>query len=383
MKSRKLLKRNYGKVYLTFNEPVRLTELEKVYGTADENMLDIAYELTRRINKTVTVTPNSLLFASLLSSTGKGFSGKKLKDFALFLRDFINARDVYLSDEVKSDEEIKSQATSLIKDMTEEGIIMPLKVDSPSGKEQEELDFYVINQESRPGISFYKNTIMHYLLPLAFTSTALTADSEKENISFNSIKETFLFLRDVFAYEFVYSESMKNTPEDMIHTALEFLQKKSCISMQGDSIRIKDENLQTLQDCAALIQDLIESYCIAGKSLASLEKPVLKKELEGQMKKQGITMYHLEEVFLTEALSVPNYNNTIKYLAAQKAVTMTPKGKRDVEVKITDLPRVEETRARLNTLKTAIHVTSIKSERLKNSSVLKKENRESLQDNVH
>ncbi len=382
VKSRKLLKRNYGKVYLNFNEPIKLTQLQETHGNSQENMLDIAYDLTRRINDTIAVTPSSLLFTSILSSTGKGFTGEKLTNYSIFLRDYIISQGINVSEELRKDTTISSEAASLTENLSEEGIISALKVDSPAGKQKEELDFYILNQESRPAINFYKNTIMHYLLPLAFTSVALTEAENRESISFDSLQNTFTFLMKVFENEFVYSNQLNADPAEELKKALNFLQEKSCLTVKGETISLKETGLQIIQDSAALIQDLIESYVIACKTLSEQEKGTTKKEIEGEMKKRGIAMYHLGEVVLTESLSVPNYNNTLKFLLKEKALTMTPKGKKDIEIKITGYDEIENTYNSLNTLKTAIHVTSIKSGRLKDSSSLDKD-QNSLQDNVH
>lgn len=378
MKSRKLLKRNYGKVFLTFNEPVLLSELQEKHGDSTDNMIDIAYDLTRRINDTITVSPYSILFTSILSSTGKGFSREKLDKFTLYLRDYLQFRNITLPKELLDNKKMSEESKSLLEELQEEGIINPLPVDGSSDKVKQVEDFFVINSEERPRITFYKNTILHYFLSLVYTSTALAVIEGDEPVHMKSIVETFKLMVETFKNEFVYDEKIVTQPEEEIRTVLSFMENQSVISTRGDVVTVNSTAFPMIQDTASLVQDILESYIVAGKTLLNLEKPVTKKELGNEMRKTGVTMYHLEEINLPESLSVPNYNNALKFLTDAGAISLTPRTKKEIDVKITDATKIEAFYNSLSKFTTTMHITSIKKGRSVSS-----EKSVNIHDNIH
>ncbi len=378
VKSRKLLKRNYGKVFLTFNEPVLLSELQAQHGSSNDNMIDIAFDLTQRINTTITVTPYSLVFASILSNTGKGFSREKLQKFIFFLRNYLTSQEITLPKEVLNDKIIIEEKNNVIEELIGEGFLSPLKIDESSSSDESVENFWVINSDERPRINFYKNTILHYFIPLVYTSTALAAVEEEKSLHFDELMKTCSLMIDTFKNEFVYSKAMISSPENEIREALRFMESQGVVKIDGDEITVSTAGFPLVQDAASLVQELLESYIIAAKTVISLEKDVTKKELGSEIRKQGVTMYHLSEIQLPESLAVPNYNNALKLFADNGDITYTPRTKKEIDVRVVKPENIEELYRRLSSLITTLQVTSIKKGR---SPVQEKS--DGLQDNVH
>ena len=85
IKSRKLIKRKYGSVYMGFNEPFTLSEVREKFlkekNISDIDLLteELGYYIVKRINEAVIVTPFAITTAALLNTTARGFTRESVK----------------------------------------------------------------------------------------------------------------------------------------------------------------------------------------------------------------------------------------------------------------------------------------------------------------
>ncbi len=98
LESTRLLRRKYGKVYVSFNKPFTLKEIES-RGISRENIPGfISENIIRKINEVTVVTPFSIVSATILHHAAKGFSRKSLLERISMLYGYLAYIDTMMSD---------------------------------------------------------------------------------------------------------------------------------------------------------------------------------------------------------------------------------------------------------------------------------------------
>jgi len=340
VKSRKLLKRQYGRVYLNFNKPVTLSELRDTYEEGSDISVSIGNDLIKRINDVIMVTPFSLTTSAMLFSPGKGFTKEMIYDHMMILYDYLKHIGAPLSDALHEQENMNEAIDYVINSYKDDHIIMDLEFDEDEETKQED-DFYVLNEDERSRINFYKNSIIHFLLPVTFISIAILSLKEKNQIGLKKVTERYHLLKQFFANEFVYSDLM-GTSEERITAMLDFLDSKNIIKLKDNTLTISEDHLEDLRFYARMIQEFVESYVIVLNTVLMIRKGRLnKKDLIMQIRKNGIKMFHMGEVKLLESLSMPNYSNALNMLISMGAISEEKISKKLTEVEFSNLGQVE------------------------------------------
>ena len=330
VRSRKLLKRNYGKVYLSFNEPVSYSEITDIIGGSDEDVTDISLFLTRKIGESVTVTPVSLVSTAILASAGRGFSRELLIDIIELHNRYLAGTGVTLAPDLKDKSSIRATIDSVLNDFETDGIIS--KIDREYHINTDITDdneiIYVLREDDRPKINFYKNSIIQHLLPLSMISLSILTASEDGKADKNSIIMNYYELMDILGGEFSHLRGDKGADE-LFASIASFLSSQDIITLTGDRVYISSGKNLLLRDCAAVLQDYLESYYAVAITALSLEETISRKEFMSETRKTTVRLYHFEEIRCTEALSTPNQKNALDMLISKGFIEETRTGKKD------------------------------------------------------
>jgi glycerol-3-phosphate O-acyltransferase len=311
VKSRKLLKRNYGKVYLSFNDPVSYQEIRSRIGESSGEISDIALQLTRMIGSVVIVTPASLVSCAILSSTGRGFSRELLIRNVHVLYRFMAASGAKLAGDIRSIDSLRDTICSVLADFETDGIISRIGREFYTDSDGSDPDrgeiLFVLNEEDRPKLNFYKNTIVHHLLPLSAISLSITASTEGNRVTRESVRRNYIEFMDILGQEFAHLTDIKNF--DLFHdTVTDFLVREGVIFLNDGQIGLIQENLVTLHDCAAILHDYIESYYCLLSTVLGMKGGMAKKDLLALTRKNSVKLYHLERK-MRRVVSMDNYPN--------------------------------------------------------------------------
>jgi glycerol-3-phosphate O-acyltransferase len=342
VKSRSLLKRNYGKVRLSFNSPVTLSELRGSLEKSENQTMDIAMNIMRRINGITMVTPFSLTTTAILFSSAKGFSRMVLSERVNRLYDYLSFRGVPMTEELMERKHIEKNIDHVLDSYQQDAIVGEINLEGIQTAVREPLeDIFLINEDDRIKIAFYRNTILHYIVPMSFFSLAILCCHEGGPVSSMKAGGEYSVITDLFSREFIYPDIM----DDLVSARkilLAYLESRSLVQVKDDEIIISEKGMEEIRFFARLIQDYLESYFVVFDTVIRMErKRIQRKELVSDIRKNGVWHYHLGHVKLTEALSISNYNNALDFLENQGIIEVDSEGKRNMTLRITGRKRAE------------------------------------------
>lgn len=339
LESTRLLRRKYGKVYVKFNKPFTLQEIEALGVPRDDRPVYISEHIVKKINEVTMVTPFAITSATILLHAIKGFSRKTLLEKMRLVYGFLAYINVDMSDSLQRKVHLEEIIETVLSAFLEDRIIEPLK--DEGGKMME--DFYIINEDQRPRIVFYKNSIIHYLLPISFFSLALLHLHAKNSLTGQALFAEYEQIKRVFSREFIYATYEEDEGNNREVGMLEYLKTESIVESEGEEIRLSEGSIEVLRFFARIVRDYLESYLIVLHSLASARKDrSVKKDIVQDIRKTGIKLFHTGDVRLMESLSLPNYNNALKMLMIEGAVREVATGKRSPDVEIIDRGKTKE-----------------------------------------
>ncbi|MBP7583975.1 MAG: 1-acyl-sn-glycerol-3-phosphate acyltransferase [Spirochaetes bacterium] len=346
LESTRLLRRKYGKVYVKFNKPFTLKEVEALGVSKDERSVFVSEHIVKKINEVTMVTPFALTSATILLHAIKGFSRQTLLEKMRILYGFLAYVNVDMSDSLQRKINLEEIIETVLTAFLDDKIIEPLK-DPGSGGMME--DFYVINEDQRPRIVFYKNSIIHYLIPISFFSLALLYLHGKNELTGGSLDAEYEQIKRVFSREFIYATCEEGAGEDREQVMLEYLKTQSIVELDGDAIRLSEGSIEVLKFFARIARDYLESYLVALQSLGSWRKDrSSKKEIVQDVRKTGIRLFHTGDVRLMESLSLPNYNNALKMLMSEGALREVATGKKSPDLEIVDREKLKDILEKVN-----------------------------------
>ncbi len=319
IKSRKLIQRKYGHVYLGFNEPFTLSEVREEF-LREKNITDIdlvteelGYYIVKRINEAIVVTPFAITTAALLNTTARGFTRESIKNRIEIILSYLNKTNYKLADTLKDRSNIDNIMDRVFKSYAGDGIITKVEVpaDAAPAAEFQNEELYIIDHEQRGRVNVYKNSITHMTLPANMIALAIIITSSNGKTSKSKVSAEFERIRDALSREFVYSDELNDT-ETILENTLTHFSSENIIKYEGKDILCDDAGVDILKFFAGMIQDYIESYLIVLNTISDYSgDQVSRKDLSIAVRKRGTRMYHLSEIQCSESLSMINYNNAM------------------------------------------------------------------------
>jgi len=319
IKSRKLIKRKYGSVYMGFNTPFTLSEIrekflkEKNITDIDQLTEELGYYIVKRINEAVIVTPFAITTAALLNTTARGFTREFIKRRIGTLLTYLKKTDYKMTEALKDNANIDDIMDLVFDSYAGDGIISKVDTSGEAKSEGENLneELYIIDHDQRGRINFYKNSITHMTLPINMISLAIIMTSVNGKTSRSKVTVEFEKIRDALSREFVYPDLLNDT-EAVLDETISHLVSQDIIKGEGKEILYDETGHEDLGFFAGMIQDYVESYLIVLNTISDYsEIQVSRKDLTIAIRKRGTRMYHLSEIQCSEALSMINYNNAL------------------------------------------------------------------------
>ena len=320
IKSRKLISRKYGTVYIAINEPFTLSEAkEKINAKKqvkgiDELTSEVGYHIVQEINKTVMITPFAVVTAAILYTTTRGFSRQIIKLRMEMLLSYMRDVKAKLTAPLYDDGNIDEIITTAFESYMGDRIIGKVELEPGKGENvSEEDELYIINDEERARINFYKNSMIHVTLPINMICLAIlnVADESGKGDRSRVIAE-FELIRGLFSKEFVYDDTFYNS-EAVYDETVNYLELQGIVALTAKDLTVKPEKQESVKFFAGLIQDYIESMYIVLSTVSDFghEAEIFKKDFIVDVRKKGMKLYHLGEIECSESLSMVNYNNCI------------------------------------------------------------------------
>ncbi len=335
IKSRGLLKKRYGRVYIDFNDPISLKEFceSSGYNTGTitkaeirQLQYDLAYRIVYSINEVSVITPLNLVSAAFMSRLHGALIWEELTDMVAFFLDYLASLDARFSNTLRRYEIATGEALA---NLMEEKLVLELKGESE--EEDFEKVFYV-PEEKRFNLEFYKNNILHFFLPAAFVSTSILS-RRGTGATLDQINEDYTYLRKLFKFDFIYDLKFSDT--ERINQVIDYLLENEIVKNKNGVIKVINDEEDKLAIFSGLIRNYLESYLVTLMSLPGYIEGDFKseKDLLKRITRVGEKMYKRGEITRMESLSRMNFKNALSLLTHENTITVTERkeGKRRIK----------------------------------------------------
>jgi len=310
LKLTKLFKLRYGALYVQVGEPLSMKEwfgkyqleTESVTGKVKaDTIARVGHEIIYRINQATMVTPSSVVSLTLLTSSRKGVSEKKLYDSVDQALTFLKERGANLSESLQNPLLAISETIEIMKN---DGSIQAHNIGNET--------IYTINDSKRHAIDYYKNYILHFFAPASYVAIAFSS-FRKRSVTKQSVLDRAAFLADLFELE------MPKPPEaelDILFSeAIEHFKKHGVFTEDEEgnilSTDITENHLPMYRN---LFSNFLESYWVAAASLPKLKnKKLTEKKFLKLLMEEGKKLSLIGDLEHGEATSKLNFQNAIKY----------------------------------------------------------------------
>jgi glycerol-3-phosphate O-acyltransferase len=359
IKTSKILRKRYGRVYLNIGEPI----IMKSYLEAQEKQISqmtlderqslyrrIGYEIVLEINKVSVVTPFSLVAAVILSHDRRGISHNELLDILNEFYEYLSMKKVRFAATFAYREKAIADALNIF---TQSEIITKIEADEDEVEEMQEI-VYSLEDEKRLYLEYYKNNILHFFVPLCFVATSMVKSNE-DVVSLGRIMEDYKFLKRLLWNEFIFDETKDDVDE--VNNVLAYLYSRKLIKPEEREdhvcMEVKGRGRVKLKPFAGLIHNYLEAYWVVIRSCSYLKKsPLEEKDWLKKIRSLGDRLYRKGEVLRSEALSQSNYVNVIRFLEDAELITKISKeekgDKKEISYALTEnMAEMEVLRRRL------------------------------------
>ena len=330
IKSRKFLRKRYGRVYVNIGEPIFLKE----YLSSQEKSFDamtveerqslyrkIGYEIALEINKVSVITPFSLVAAGLLCHDRRGISHDDLMDVLNSFCDYLSDRQANFAATLIHREKAFTDALNLI---VQSDIISRMGVDEEEQDEHEEI-VYSLEDDNRLKLEYYKNNILHFFIPIGFVAMSVLS-SREDVIPLDQIMKDYQFFKRLFWHEFIFDDQKDDLDE--VKDVLSYLRARNMITgLERDGqacVEVKGRGRMSLMPFAGLLRNYIESYWVVVRGCQYLKKRARpEKEWMKKIQHLGAKMYKKGEIRRAEALSQSNYQSAMTFLQDADILNMS------------------------------------------------------------
>ena len=335
IKSSKVLRKRYGRVYVNIGEPIQmksyLNTLEKKYEdlTLEERQSlyrKIGYEIVLEISKVSVVTPYALISAGLLSHDRRGMSHNDLMNVLNIFYDYLAYRQIRLAVTLAN----RRKAIRDALDLFDQGGLVSRMGTEEEGEDEFEEVVYSLEDDKRMNLEYYKNNILNYFLPVSFLATSILSD-KNDMIPLMQIMEDYRFFKKMFHHEFIFEEKIDDLEE--VNDVLTYLHNKGMIvGEERDEqgwIEVKGKGRTHLTPFAGLVSNYIESYWVVMRGCSYLRKETLQeKDLIKKIQGLGEKMYRKGEIRRAEALSQSNFESALRFLQDADILRVTETGEK-------------------------------------------------------
>lgn len=261
IQAREILRKRFGKAYIRFHEPLSFKDFCRQAGVdvrhgklrLDENRRlidDFAYHLMNGIVESGVVTPIDLLAAGLACTGARRVGRSILMEAAGCFSDALRRRGIEL---VGSLQDIQQPALEAALGLFR----MRGLVEVEQALEGDGENTYVIPDQKRAPLEFYKNSLVNYLWPESLVAAILLMRADSTTGMPPGLREDFRFLRELLSNELIVAPLVHD--DDLIQRALGFFEEKGWWSDAGRS----DEGTagsRALEYYRGILSDLLGVY---------------------------------------------------------------------------------------------------------------------------
>lgn len=323
---RRFLKKRYGRVYVQFAEPLSLQQYLQRYRGDSAHLQpkerhamyrDFAYRIINSINQATLVTSHALAAAALLTSSRHGVSMAEFHEACRTFYDFMESRGVKFSNTLRNYE---TSMQDTLWDFERSKLIGKLK-DEDDDLEEE---VFTMEDSKRLTLEYYKNNLIHFLLPAAYVSTSILSQ-QTFWFSVSQVQEDVGFMKNFFKYEFVYDNEI--TDEKLVEDVLDTFNTLGWLEKKGESDQpytLSHEGLRAAHSFHGLLRNYFEGYWLVLRATRYLQKkPYSEKDFIKKVLNLGQKDLKLELVERPECISKIIFGNALKFYVEKNVIEKT------------------------------------------------------------
>lgn len=322
----RFLKKRYGRVYVRFAEPMSLQRyLERNWATPggmrpkERHAMyrDFSYRIINAINQTSLITPHALVSSALVTTSRRGISMAEFQEVCRMFYDYLDIHGVSFSHTLRS---YAATIEGTLHDLERSKFIGTLKDED----EDLEEEVFTIEDSKRHALEYYKNSMIHFMLPASFVSTSILAQ-QTFRFSIAQIQEDFAFMKDFFKFEFVYDNEVGN--EELVEKVLATFEKMGWLHRQGEGDQpytLAHQGHKAAQAFHSLIRNYFEGYWLVLRAVRYLhKKSYTEKDFMKKVLALGQKTLKLELIERPESISKIMFQNAVKYYVEKGVIERT------------------------------------------------------------
>jgi glycerol-3-phosphate O-acyltransferase len=320
LKTRRFLKKKYGRVYIQFAPPLSIREYVQAkqsdLASLDEGrrrgmVEDLALRVSYAINEVTTVTPSALAATVLLNHPKRGITLSELTRHASFLLRLL--------------QDLGARRSLVLKNLpwaVEEGLQGFVGDKIVQRWEDPDGPIYTVDENKRIVLDYYKNNILHFFLPFALAANVfrLHRTDRLHELRFLAGLEVFV---ELFSREFLFPrEDPVGSYWRIVHD--HFGAKRGYLEVDGQN-EIHVREAFPLQYLARLLTNYFESYYIFLNAAERIlvEEECEEKEFLSQLLRWGDGLYRKGDVSRRESRSGPVFRSALACMVAQGCIRRT------------------------------------------------------------
>ena len=318
--SSKVLTKRYGSIHLRFGEPISLAQmmqernLQRAAIQKEQKsalVQALASKVMHAISRASTVTPHALLATALLAHRNRGLLEDEIAERIGCLRLLAAHMGAPLSASLGN-----APSSPCVLGPIEEALHRFVAEKSVRVTQTENSAIFQVQEEKRLELSFNKNSLLNWFA--SYSMLALAIQSNEGETALEQVNQRAFFLSSLFQFEFV------SHPKSEFHAEWAGFQKLGLLSIVGKNYTLTTEAFAVLrlEFMANLLRDYLESYRLVAMAVHTLEKNSSfdLKELLKRAIALGQADLLLGKLTMAEALSRPNLENAVRYLAKEKFI---------------------------------------------------------------
>jgi glycerol-3-phosphate O-acyltransferase len=345
LRSPRVLRSRYGRLYVQFAEPIVLSDYLNRYDisrTSEEQAIEatvtrLAHRIIYDINSVTVVTPTALVSTVLLNNTARHIDRDRLLDECGFVLQFLlsavdhprlsnTLRGALAARGLLTEEADSSARRRALGEAVAQ--VVDEAIELFAGKKQVtrlvsgEESFYSVPDEARLEVSLYKNTIVHLFVPqglLASALLSLLAGADGPSVTLGALRDETQFLSRLFKYEWIYAERaafvqvFTRTLGGFVDAG--WVEVDSALDDPSCEVRLRDAQAGELHFLRRIVLPFLESYAIAAGAVGELDGAQEREALLKATLKRGKNDVLRGRILLPESLSKPTLQNALKLCA--------------------------------------------------------------------
>jgi len=319
IRARKVLKKRCGRVYVQFAEPISLKALVSGANPSLQDMnqaeiqalgRNLSHRIISAINSISVVTAQALTASAILNYPKPRFSQEELMVYVETYLSYLLSQKARLSENISDPYHAAENVLAMYSDRKFIGRQRAKGQDDTATDQK----WYVVWENKRLNLEYYKNNCIHCFVPAAYTALAILS-YDAFQFSASALHSDYHFLQDFFKYEFAYD--VDKTPGYIVRKTLKAFIDDAILMPHRtlpDTYNITAAGFRKLLCFASFLRTYFESYWVVLKVLKTYNRgDLVKKERLKKIRALGNQLYKQQEIERSEALSHINYENGLTF----------------------------------------------------------------------